>query len=63
MYNKRKKIYQENKYEIKVINKLDDNNEENILIESSELEYVVPDDNKTTNINYKKNYMFEVEDE
>jgi superfamily II DNA or RNA helicase len=46
MYNKRKKIYQENKYEIKVIN--NNNNEDNdeiIKIDSSELED--NDDNKT----------------
>jgi superfamily II DNA or RNA helicase len=55
MYNKRKKIYQENKYEIKVINKLDNNNEENILIESFSSEE--SDDNKP--INYKTNYMFD----
>jgi superfamily II DNA or RNA helicase len=59
MYNKRKKIYQDNKYEIKVINKLDNNNEENILIESfSESEdSEKSDENKP--INYQSKYMFD----
>jgi superfamily II DNA or RNA helicase len=59
MYNKRKKIYQENKYEIKVINKLDDsiNDEENKLIESYDNILEESDDNNP--INYKKNYMFD----
>jgi superfamily II DNA or RNA helicase len=59
MYNKRKKIYQENKYEIKVINKLDNINEENILIEtfSESSDYEKLDDNKITC--YQSKYMFD----
>jgi superfamily II DNA or RNA helicase len=52
MYNKRKKIYQENKYEIQVINKFgDDNIVENIIIDSSELEDNIVENNT-------KKYMF-----
>ena len=59
MYNKRKKIYQENKYEIKVINKLDNNNEENILVESfSESSDSEKSDNNKP-IDYKTKYMFD----
>jgi hypothetical protein len=61
MYNKRKKIYQENKYEIKVINKLDNNNnnEENILIESFDSVSEESDESEDKKpINYKSNYMF-----
>ena len=63
MYNKRKKIYQENKYEIKVINKLDDsiNNELDIDIN---IEDENQDDEEEKSdfkeaINYKTKYMFD----
>jgi superfamily II DNA or RNA helicase len=67
MYNKRKKIYQENKYEIKVINKLDDSNVDiNINID---LDQDIDDENQDENqdknsdfkeaINYKTKYMFD----
>lgn len=60
MYNKRKKIYQENKYEIKVINKLDDsidnNNEINLDLDESE---DLDESKFTQEINYKTKYMFD----
>jgi len=71
MYNKRKKIYQENKYEIKVINKLENSNELddsnvdinidlNINIEDEEENQ---DKNQKSDfkeaINYKSKYMFD----
>ena len=65
MYNKRKKIYQENKYEIKVINKLDDSNVDINI----DLDINIEDENEDKNqdknsdfkesINYKTNYMFD----
>ena len=70
MYNKRKKIYQENKYEIKVINKLENSNELDININIDiDLEQDIEDDDKNQDenqksdfnepINYKTKYMFD----
>jgi superfamily II DNA or RNA helicase len=73
MYNKRKKIYQENKYEIKVINKLENSNELDIdinidinidqdLDQDQDIEDK-EDKNKKSDfkeaINYKSKYMFD----
>ena len=70
MYNKRKKIYQENKYEIKVINKLENSNELDLDININiDLEQDIEDDDKNQDenqksdfnepINYKTKYMFD----
>ena len=68
MYNKRKKIYQENKYEIKVINKLDEsiNNELDINIDLDQDQDIEDDDKNQEEksdfkkaTNYKTKYMFD----
>jgi superfamily II DNA or RNA helicase len=67
MYNKRKKIYQENKYEIKVINKLDESiNELDINIDLDQDQDIEDDDKNQEEksdfkkaTNYKTKYMFD----
>jgi len=64
MYNKRKKIYQENKYEIKVINKLENSNELDIDINIDlDQDINIEDENQKSDfkeaINYKSKYMFD----
>jgi hypothetical protein len=59
MYNKRKKIYQENKYKIKIINNFNNNEEvEEEVVEELKEELVEDDDEEKEEINYKKKYMF-----
>ena len=60
MYNKRKKIYQENKYKIKIINNFNNNEEIEEVVEELKEELVEDDDEEKEEINYKKKYMFDV---
>ena len=59
MYNKRKKIYQENKYKIKLINNFNNNEEvEEVEEVVEELKEELEEDDDEE-INYKKKYMFD----